>query len=276
MTGGGISTGSPTTAFPDNPGPIEVKVVRYDDGGVPHVVGTFQLAPGASADVLVNADAAGGDDQFVFKALLGRVPVVMGNVLRTLEPGTAATVPVDRTPPTIAVNAPRADAVYVLRQSVAASFSCGDGASAVATCEGSSVDGGPLSTSSVGAATFSVVAADRMGNSRSVSVPFAVTYAVELDGRTISTDGETLSLAVRIADALGANQSSESIPVRATGILSGDGATRLDLDDQLRFDTASNTYRLDVKATGLRVGDYRLQLEVSGDPVPHVVPFPLP
>src|SRR5262249_53557682 len=98
MTGGGISTGSPTTAFPDNPPPIHAKVIRYDDSGSPRTVGTFRLEPGATADVQVQADASGTDDQVVFRALRGRVPVSMGNVLRTLEPGGSTAVPVERTP----------------------------------------------------------------------------------------------------------------------------------------------------------------------------------
>jgi hypothetical protein len=45
------------------------------------------------------------------------------------------------------------------------------------------------------------------------------------------------------------------------------------LTDILRFDPRSGVYRLDLKTAGLRAGSYRLQVEVSGDPVAHVVPF---
>jgi hypothetical protein len=274
MTGGGISTGSPTTAFPDNPGPIDVKVIRYDDSGSPRTVGTFRLEPGATADVQVTADAAGRDDQFVFRALYGRVPIAMGNVLKTLEPGGSTTMPVDRTPPEIAVGVPRADAVYLLHQAVTGSFSCSDEGSGIASCDGPSASGQPVPTAAVGASAFSVVAVDRAGNSRSLSIPYAVTYAVELaggEGQAIKNG--SLRLSLRLADALGMNQSADSIPVRATALVSVDGKTRVELQDQLEFDPRSAAYDLDLKAAGLSAGDYRLDVEIAGDRVPHPVLF---
>ena len=358
MTGGGVSTGSPTTAFPDNPGPIDVKVVRFDDSGMAHVVGTFRLLPGASADVIVKADSAGRDDQFVFQALHGTVSVTMNGTLKVLEPGIAATLPIDRTPPRVScggadrawhgdnvqiacttedrelglrnpsdaqfslatavadgdetsaaetdsrtvcdgggncvdvvpvggnrvdrkppaidVTSPRPDAVYVFHQAVVGSFSCADGGSGVASCSASSDNGHPIPTSSVGASAFSVVAADQVGNSRTVSIPYAVTYALELaeDGNATAKERETSQLAVRIADALGVNQSAASVQLRATGIVSFDGTTHVELtDSMLRFDPRSGVYRLDVNTGRLRPGSYRLKIEVSGDPVAHVVPF---
>jgi hypothetical protein len=273
MTGGGVSTGSPTTAFPDNPGPIDVKVIRYDDSGVPRTIGTFRLEPGAAADVQVRADAAGRDDQLVFRALHGRVPVAMGSVLKTLEPGSSTTVPVDRTPPEIAARVPRADAVYVLHQSVTASFACSDAGSGVASCDGSSASGQPVPTAAVGPSAFSVVAVDRAGNSQSVSIPYAVTYGVELAGgeQTVVKNGR-LRLSLRLADAVGMNQSAASIPIRATALVSADGRTRVELADELEFDARSAAYDLDVKA-GLPPGNYRLHVEVAGDPAPHALLF---
>jgi len=278
MTGGGISTGSPTTAFPDNPGPIDVKVIRYDDSGSPRIVGTFRLEPGATADVQVKADAAGRDDQYVIRALNGRVPLTMGNLLRTLEPGSSATVPVDRRPPEIAVGVPRGDAVYVLHQSVMGSFSCSDEGSGIASCDGSSASGQPVPTSAVGESVFSVVALDRAGNTQSVSIPYAVTYTVELagDGRAVF-EGGRVRLWLRLADALGMNQSAGSIPIRATAIVSADGVRRVDMMDQVQlgFDAQSAAYRFDVKTVGLPAGDYVLHVEVVGDPVLHAVRFHL-
>ena len=355
MTGGGVSTGSPTTAFPDNPGPIDVKVVRFDDSGVAHVVGTFRLAPGASADVVMRADAAGQDDQFEFHALHGTVSIAMGGVLKALEPGTAATLPVDRTPPRIAcgradgiwhgdnvriactaedrelglaspsdaqfslttaladgeetsagetesrtvcdgggncaaapaiggnridrkppaidVMTPRAEAVYVLNQAVVGSFSCDDRGSGVASCTASSDNGQLLPTSAVGGSAFSIMAADQVGNSQSISIPYTVTYAVELaEDVNAAAEGGTLPLAVRVADAVGANRSASSVRLRATGIISVDGTTRVELTGNLPFDTRSGVYRLALKTGGLRPGSYRLQIEVDGDPVAHVLP----
>ena len=85
--------------------------------------------------------------------------------------------------------------------------------------------------------------------------------------------GANLRLALRVADAQRTNHSDPSITLRARGLVSADGATRLDLDEALPFDGRLGGYRLDQKTTGLAAGAYELSLEVSGDPVVHTVPF---
>jgi hypothetical protein len=97
-TSAGISTGSPTTANPDNPEPIDGQVLSIDERGVASVIGTFQLAPGASLDVLVMPDRSGRDEQVRFHVLRGRVPVTMGGRTRVLAPGAPTTLPIDRGP----------------------------------------------------------------------------------------------------------------------------------------------------------------------------------
>lgn len=68
---------------------------------------------------------------------------------------------VDRKAPTITITAPT-NAVYLLNQSVAASFICQDGGSGVATCNGSASNGSNIDTASVGAKTFTVSATDNL------------------------------------------------------------------------------------------------------------------
>jgi uncharacterized repeat protein (TIGR03803 family) len=263
LTGMGISTGSPTTALADNPAPIEVKVVRYDDRGVAHVIGTFRLEPGATADVSVNPDAAGQDDSLVFHALRGTVAFTMGGVVHVLEPGAAKTMRIDRTPPRIDVQRPRAGAVYVLNQPVTAAFSCADAQSGVSSCEGTAPSGSAIAAS-VGSSMFNVFASDEAGNSESASVSFAVTYAVELVEHRgpMTREGDMLHLALRIADAQGVNRSDESITVRARGAA-----------EALPFDAQARVYLMDVNVAGLSPGKHQQELEVGGDPVVHGVIF---
>jgi hypothetical protein len=89
---------------------------------------------------------------------------------------------VDRTAPTIALDAPVDGGVYSLGQSVLAAYSCADqpGGSGVATCEGTVPNGQLIDTSSFGTHTFEVHAADGAGNPASVSVTYSVQY--DFDG----------------------------------------------------------------------------------------------
>ncbi len=89
---------------------------------------------------------------------------------------------VDRTAPTIAVDAPVDGGVYTLGQRVLAAYSCADqaGGSGVASCDGTVANGEPIDTSSVGDHTFEVHAADGAGNPASATVTYGVQY--DFDG----------------------------------------------------------------------------------------------
>ena len=91
-TGAGMSTGSPTTANPDNREPIDGQVLSFDERGVASVIGTFQLAPGASLDVSVMPDTSG-------RARSGPVPCAArpcagddGRADRMLAPGASTSL----------------------------------------------------------------------------------------------------------------------------------------------------------------------------------------
>jgi hypothetical protein len=116
---------------------------------------------------------------------------------------------VDRKGPTITVAAPSGS--YVLNESVAAAYSCGDGASQ----PGSSVD-----TSAVGAKPFAIEATDAVGNPASLVQSYRVRYGlvgtsclgepghavlqpVDADGSSVFKAGSTLPVKFRVCDAKG-------------------------------------------------------------------------
>ena len=80
----------------------------------------------------------------------------------------------DRTPPTVSIAVPDANAAYLLGSTVTADYSCADelGGSGIAGCQATAVD-----TSSVGQKTFTVTASDNAGNVTSASRSYTVVYA---------------------------------------------------------------------------------------------------
>lgn len=74
----------------------------------------------------------------------------------------------DHTPPQITLTTPADGAVYQLGQSVSASYSCSDDGSGIASCTGTTANGGAVDTSSLGAHSYSVTASDGEGNSFTV------------------------------------------------------------------------------------------------------------
>jgi hypothetical protein len=84
----------------------------------------------------------------------------------------------DATAPTTTISSPADGAVYLLGQSVTASYACQDenGGSGLAECIGTVASGASIDTASVGSHTFTVNAADTAGNTASKSVTYQVVY----------------------------------------------------------------------------------------------------
>ena len=81
---------------------------------------------------------------------------------------------IDRKAPVISVTTPASGAVYPLNESVAAAYACADGGAGTSSCTGTVAAGTPIDTSSTGAKTFVVNAADAAGNSSSATVTYTV------------------------------------------------------------------------------------------------------
>jgi hypothetical protein len=83
-------------------------------------------------------------------------------------------VPIDTTPPTIAIDTPPHGAVYALGESVASSYSCADAGSGVASCVGPVPSGSNIDASTAGIKTFQVRARDAAGNTSSLTHTYTV------------------------------------------------------------------------------------------------------
>lgn len=101
-------------------------------------------------------------------------------------PVTSRTRIIDVTPPLAVLAAPAHGAVYTVGQKLTVSFACGDFEGPVATCTGTSANGGQLSTASAGTKSFTVNATDPAGNAAQafasyVVLPTTVTYTARFD-----------------------------------------------------------------------------------------------
>jgi hypothetical protein len=101
---------------------------------------------------------------------------------------SSVTYRVDASAPTIVITTPANGATYTKGQIVDAVYACTDpdGASDVATCSGAVALGSPIDTSTVGTHTFTVIAADRVGNKASDTVQYTVAARVP----KITTSGQ--------------------------------------------------------------------------------------
>ncbi|MCG7849273.1 MAG: PxKF domain-containing protein [ANME-2 cluster archaeon] len=83
---------------------------------------------------------------------------------------------VDKKAPSISILAPITSGIYTLNQAIAASYSCSDGGSGIATCDGPVPNGNNFDTSTVGSKIFDVNTKDLVGNTALATNNYNVIY----------------------------------------------------------------------------------------------------
>ncbi len=90
------------------------------------------------------------------------------------QAGPVGPIEIDRKAPSISITAPASGAKAQQGSSVNAEYTCADGGSGVATCEGTVASGTALDTSTLGEHTLTVTSIDTVGNHSSKSVTYDV------------------------------------------------------------------------------------------------------
>jgi len=170
--------------------------------------------------------------------------------------------PPDSTPPTITLTTPPEGAVYILNQVLNAKLRCDDeaGGSGLASCVGNVASGAAIDTGSVGANTFTVTAADNVGNSSSVTRHYKVNYnfggfLVPVNNPNMVNTGKagrTYPVKWQLRDAngsfIGALSAVSGITWKATscGSFTSDPTDALETSTtggtSLRYDSTANQY----------------------------------
>ncbi|MCU0990418.1 MAG: PKD domain-containing protein, partial [Xanthomonadales bacterium] len=111
----------------------------------------------------------------------------------------------DATPPTIAIASPPDGVRFLVGASASASYSCNDAGSGIDSCVGTVADGGALDTFTPGSFALAVNAADKAGNSSSLSHTYTVGYGVcnhqEFGARRV---GSVIPMKLQACDVSGA------------------------------------------------------------------------
>jgi len=192
---------------------------------------------------------------------------------------------VDRKPPTIVITAPTG--TYVLGQAVAASYSCTDGGSGVASCSGDIPNGVNINTSAAGMASLTVQSIDRAGNSASSVARYVVVSSISYkvcplyDSNSAKKSGSTYPIKIQLCDDRGNNLSSPSIVMHAVGVTMTSTNTPVQFDDtgnanpdsDFRYDSSLGGYIFNLSTKGFRTGTYSLRFTAGLDPETHAVSF---
>ncbi|HJQ30550.1 MAG TPA: SBBP repeat-containing protein [Pyrinomonadaceae bacterium] len=199
--------------------------------------------------------------------------------------GPVAGNKVDRKAPDINLVSPAQGASYTVGQSAAAAYNCSDGGSGVVACVGSAASGGAIDTSSAGAKSFTVTAADAVGNVSTKTVTYFVGYGVcaLYDQTKAHKSGSTVPVKLNLCGAGGENLSAAGLTVTALGTVrlsdfapgEVEDAGQANPDDNFRFTTldGSGGYVFNLQTKGLTTGTYVLVFKAGSDPSTHGVQF---
>jgi hypothetical protein len=185
---------------------------------------------------------------------------------------------IDKKAPTITITTPASGAIYLLNQSVLASYACADGGSGVATCVGNVANGAAIDTASVGNKTFTVTGTDNVGNVRVQTVPYIVTYKICLQyDPTKAFHGNSVPIRLQLCDANDVNVSSPGITVHATLVNPGaiPATSIANPTNDFLFNSGQGGYTYVLNTKTLSAGSYTLEFTVAGDPITHSAPFTL-
>ena len=183
---------------------------------------------------------------------------------------------VDKKAPTIAITTPVGGAIYLLNESVPASYACVDGGSGLASCAGNVANGTGIDTTSVGNKTFTVTGTDNVGNVRALTVPYIVTYKICLQyDPTVPFHGNSVPIRLRLCDANNVNVSAPGTIVHATVINPGaiTPTSIANPTNDFLFNSGQGGYVYVLNARTLPDGSYTLDFTVTGDPITHSAPF---
>jgi hypothetical protein len=193
--------------------------------------------------------------------------------------------PADATPPTITITTPAATN-YLLNQTTTADFTCADTGSGLASCTGPAPSGSPIDTTSVGAHTFTINAADNAGNTATKSVGYTVIYKICLlyDPSKVHRKGSTIPIKIQVCDTADANASASSIALTAHSITQTSTSTsgpvedsgNANPDNNFRYDPAlgaTGGYIYNLSTKDLTTGSYTLNFTVGANPARYTVPF---
>jgi hypothetical protein len=169
----------------------------------------------------------------------------------------------DTTPPVITISTP-ANTAYLLNQAVAASYSCTDDESGVASCLGTVANGANINTSSVGAKMFTVSATDKAGNTNSKTNNYSVQYAssgtcygepghailqpINANGSSVFKQGSTVPAKFRVCDANGVSIGTAGIVKSFNLVQTINGTVSTSVNEAVVSTTSDSAFRWDATA----------------------------
>jgi pimeloyl-ACP methyl ester carboxylesterase len=201
---------------------------------------------------------------------------------------TQGDVNIDLTNPGVAVASPANGATYLLNAAVPAEFSCTDTLSGVASCAGSLPNGTLIDTSSPGAKTFAVTAADRAANAAGVTHGYSVHYnftgfATPIRSGTNQVNaGRTVPVKFSLVDANGAFVTTLASFVSLTSngsacdtgeVFNIEGEAENTTQTTIRYDAAANQFIYNWKTENGWAGSCRNLTLTLADGTTHMAHF---
>lgn len=190
----------------------------------------------------------------------------------------SVTLNVDKTAPTVNINAPFDGAEYTLGQAVTADWSTNDSLSGIDTATATLPVGSVVDTSSSGAKTFIVTAVDKAGNAITRTSAYYVRYTyggvsrpINADGSSIFRLGSTVAVKFQLKDVSGSYITTAVARIYLAKITDNVIGTEEEAvstsaastGNQFRYDSTDNQYIFNLSTKNMSSGTWQIRIELS-------------
>ncbi len=184
---------------------------------------------------------------------------------------------VDTTPPAVTITSPADAAEYLLNSVVTAAWTATDERCRL-TATGTVPSGSPIDTSTVGTKTFTVIATDSAGNTRSVTHTYYVRYAyggilqpINSDGSSVFRLGSTVPVKFQLRDANGAFVTNAVARIFVQKISDGVSGTEMEAVSRsaattgnlFRYCSTSDQYIFNLCTKSLSRGTWQIRIQLG-------------
>ncbi len=203
----------------------------------------------------------------------------VGNVIcGTVESFSWFGIAYDDEGPVVTMTAPQQDAAYILNQHVNAEWSAADEGSGLDSATGTTPNGEPIDTLTVGEKTYTVTAMDMAGNVTTRQVTYHVRYAtsnvlqpINPDGSSLFNLNRTIPVKFRAWDVFGFTVTDATAHLYVTKIssvvlgqvLEPEVLVDGDTNNLFRYDAAGEQYIYNLSTKGMTIGTYLIRIGLN-------------
>ena len=185
---------------------------------------------------------------------------------------------IDLTSPVVTIGTPVQGAEYLLNANIPTVWSAADALSGIAEATGTVPNGSPVNTATVGQKNFSVVALDKAGNRKELTLTYNVRYSfggilppINPDGSSIFKLGRVVPVKFQLKDASGNYIATAVARIYLSKVSNNVSGTEIEAESPgqansgnlFRYDATDNQYIFNLGTSNLSQGTWQIKIQLD-------------